>query len=86
MTQKRILRANARSAARERDLLIRDAFRASWADPDSPETEKLLVGLAADDPDLTAHQLFGMVNRLIDEITEVTAETRDAVFARAQRD
>jgi succinate dehydrogenase flavin-adding protein (antitoxin of CptAB toxin-antitoxin module) len=85
MTQKRILRAKARGAARERDLLLRDAFRAYWADIDDPDVVNLVSQLTQDDPDLTALTLFGMVNRLIDEVTEVSGETREVVLARLQR-
>ena len=85
MTQKRILRAITRNAARERDLLLRDAFRAYWADLDDPEVLELLGRLADDDADGTASLLFGMVNRLIDEVVESTGESREVVFARLQR-
>lgn len=86
MTQKRILRAKARGTARERDLLLRDAFRASWADIDNPDTVNVISQLVQADPDLTALQLFAMVNRSIEEILEVTGESRDVVLARLQRD
>jgi len=85
MTQKRILRAKARGAARERDLLLRDAFRTYWADLDDPEVANLVSQLAKDDPDQTALELFGMVNRLIDEVSEASGETREIVLARLQR-
>lgn len=85
MTQKRILRAITRNAARERDLLLRDAFRAYWTDLDDPEVLELLGKLADDDADGTASLLFGMVNRLIDEVVEATGESREVVFARLQR-
>ena len=85
MTQKRILRANARNTARERDLLLRDAFRAYWADLDDPAAVNLVSQLAQEEPDEIALQLFGMLNRLIDEVTEATGETRDVVLARLQR-
>lgn len=86
MTQKRILRAKTRSVARERDLLLRDAFRTYWADIDDPDTANLISQLIQDDPDPTALQLFGMVNRLIDEVTEVSGESREVVLARLQRE
>ncbi len=86
MTQKRILRAKARDAARERDLLLRDAFRAYWADIDDPDVANLVSQLVQEDPDVTALQLFGMVNRLIDEVTEVSGESREVVLTRLQRD
>ncbi len=86
MTQKRILRAKARGAARERDLLLRDAFRTYWADIDDPDAPDLIAKLAQDDPDLTALQLFAMVNRLIDEVTEISGESREVVLARLQRE
>ena len=85
MTQKRILRAITRNAARERDLLLRDAFRAYWTDLDDPEVLELLGKLADDDADGTASLLFGMVNQLIDEVVEATGESREVVFARLQR-
>lgn len=85
MTQKRILRANTRKVARERDLLLRDAFRLSWADPDDPEITDLLSQLIAGDSAETTQELFEMVNRLLDEVTETTGETRDAALGRIQR-
>ncbi len=86
MTQKRILRANARKVVRERELLLRDAFRLSWADIDDPEVVNVLGQLAEGSPDGTAVELFGMVNRLIDEVAETTGESRETVLARLQRD
>ncbi|MCX6397946.1 MAG: hypothetical protein NTV23_15770 [Propionibacteriales bacterium] len=85
MTQKRIVRAQARGAARERDLLLRDAFRAAWADNDDAVAD-LLGQLVERDPDLTADQLFGMVTTLLEEVTDLSGETREAVLARLQRD
>jgi hypothetical protein len=86
MTQKRILRALARKVVRERELRMRDAFRLYWVDVDDPDVDTLLGGLTQEDPDGTALQLFGMVNRLIDEVTETTGESRDTVLARLQRE
>lgn len=86
MTQKRILRANARKVVRERELLLRDAFRLSWADIDDPEVVNVLGQLAEGHPDGTAVELFGMVNRLINEVAESTGESRETVLARLQRD
>jgi hypothetical protein len=86
MTQKRILRAKARNAVRERDLRLRDAFRLYWADVDDPDVANLLGELAHEEPDGTARQLFAMLNRLIDEVTETTGESRDTVLARLQRE
>lgn len=85
MTQKRILRANTKKVARERDLLLRDAFRLFWVDLDDPEVENLLSELVTGDPTQTTRELFEMVNKLLDEVVETTGETRDAALARLQR-
>lgn len=85
MTQKRILRATTKAVARERDLMLRDAFRAYWAELDDPKVADLLSQLAQGDPDETARELFGMVNRLLDEVIETTGETRENAYARLQR-
>ena len=86
MTQKRILRAKARTVVRERELKLRDACRLYWADADDPKIVGLVGELTQDDPDETAVELFGMVNRLIHEATDLTGETPDAVLVRLQRD
>ena len=86
MTQKRILRANARNAIRERGLSLREAFRAHGADIDDPDAVNLITELAQDAPDQTALTLFGMANRLIDEVAELTGESRATVYARVQPD
>jgi len=85
MTQKRILRAQARQVTRERELRLRDAFRLYWADIDDPDVATLIAELAEESPDETARTLFTMVNRLIDEVTESTGESRDTVLGRLQR-
>lgn len=86
MTQKRILRANARKVVRERELLLRDAFRAYAADVDDPAAVDIIGQLAQDDPDETAVQLFAMVNRLMDEVMVATGDSREAILTRLQRD
>lgn len=85
MTQKRILRATTKAVARERDLMLRDAFRAYWADLDDPKVADYLSQLAEGDRDETALELFGMVNRLLDEVIEISGETRENAYARLQR-
>lgn len=85
MTQKRILRANARKVVRERELLLRDAFRAYAADIDDPTAVNLISQLAQDDADDTAVQLFGMVNRLLDEVVDATGDSRESILTRVQR-
>jgi hypothetical protein len=85
MTQKRILRATMRQVARERDLLVRDAFRLYSADVDDPEVAALLSKLAEQDPDDTAQELFAIANWLIDDLAESTGATRDEVLARLHR-
>lgn len=84
MTQKRILRAKARTVARERDLLMRDAFRAYWADIDDPDAVNIVSRLAQDQPDDTALKLFGMVNQLIDQVAEQSGDTREVVLSRLE--
>lgn len=86
MTQKRILRANARNAIREQGLALREAFRASGADIDDPNAVNLITELARKAPDQTALSLFGMANRLIEEVAELTGESRETVYARVQPD
>jgi hypothetical protein len=84
MTQKRILRANAPKVTRERGQKLRDAVKRYAADPDAAET--LVIELAQDDANETALGLFEMANRLIDEVAELTGESRDAIYARVQPD
>jgi hypothetical protein len=86
MTQKRILRANARNATRERGLTLREAFRAHGADIDDPAAANLILELTQDDPEQTALTLFEMASRLIDEVAELSGEVRDTVYARVQPD
>lgn len=86
MVQKRISRASSRRTPRERGAVVRDVFRRWSTDPDDPDVSSLLEGLVEDDPDLTAHQLFGLANTLADELAEATGTTRDQVLGRLLRD
>lgn len=75
MTQKRILRANTRKVARERDLLVRDAFRLYAVDPDDPEVVSLISKLVEEDPQATALAFFGVATELVVQLAEATGGT-----------
>lgn len=85
MTQKRILRAAARRATRDRDTMMREAFRLYAADIDDPDVVNVLSALATENPDMTALQLFGLANRAIDELVEASGSERAEVVARLLR-
>lgn len=85
MTQKRILRANARKVVRERELRVADAFRLHDKDVDDPAITELLDELATEDPADTAQALFDIANRLIDQLAEETGAKRSDLVARLRR-
>jgi hypothetical protein len=87
MTQKRILRAASptRTTVRERDKMLREAFRLYTVDADDIEVEKLLVRLADETPDGVTFRLFDMVNVLVNELSGETGTSRDELLARLQR-
>lgn len=85
MTQKRILRANARKLALQRDRMTRDAFAKYAADPDDPDVQNLIDQLVEDDPSETARELFAIAARLLHEVADATGSSPDHVLARISR-
>jgi hypothetical protein len=85
MTQKRILRANAKKVVRERDLIVGDVFRMYLKDPDDPEISDLIDQLVEDDPSATAVAFFDIANSLITELAEVTGSAPNEVLSRTLR-
>jgi len=84
MTQKRILRANPRPIGRERDKLLRNAFRLQWAGAEDTEIVEIISALNSDDADAASLELFSMVNQLLDEVVELTGISRDSALAKLQ--
>ncbi|MCZ4499663.1 MAG: hypothetical protein JWQ74_2216 [Marmoricola sp.] len=84
MTQKRILRAKPRPIGRERDKLLRNAFRLHWAGAEDTEIVEILSRLNAENADAASLELFAMVNQLLDELVETTGVSRDSALARLQ--
>lgn len=82
MTQKRILRANAKNPVRERGLRLRDAFRLAGVDLDDPAAAALISELADEAPEETALAVFSMATRLVDEVVAQTGESRETILAR----
>jgi hypothetical protein len=82
MTQKRILRANTRKVARERDLVVRDIFRMYAKDPDHADIPNLINELVEDDPNASATVFFAIAARLVDELAEATGSTPEQILRR----
>ncbi|WP_309646796.1 hypothetical protein [Nocardioides sp.] len=85
MTQKRILRANARKLALQRDRTTRDAFATYGVDPDDPAVQELIDQLVEDDPAETAAELFRIAAQLLHEVADATGCSPDQVLARISR-
>ena len=85
MTQKRILRANARKLALQRDRTTREAFESYAADPDDPAVQELLERLVEDDPAETAAELFRIAAQLLHEVADATGATPAQVLTRVSR-
>lgn len=85
MTQKRILRANARKVVRERELIVGDVFRMHAKDPDDPDVPNLINQLVEDDAETTALVFFGIAAQLVGELAEATGRAPAEILNRIPR-